>query len=73
MKEITLYNSLHVKQVSFQAHVGRIDRSSCQVTVSILEVMQFRQARVKFPIFTAGEYFHILFSVLRANNETTDA
>ena len=39
----------------------------------LLAVIKCRQARVKFPIFIAGEYFHIFFTVLRVNNEPTDA
>ena len=39
----------------------------------LLAVIKCRQARVKFPIFIAGAYFYILFTVLRVNNEPTDA
>jgi hypothetical protein len=39
----------------------------------LLAVIKRRQARVKFPIFIAGVYFHILSAVPKVNNEPTNA
>lgn len=75
MKEITaLHNSLYAQQkCRFKHMLGVWIVIHVRLLCHLLAVIKCRKARVKFPISIAGEYFHILFTVLSVNNEPTDA
>jgi len=70
----TLHNSLYAQQKCCFKHMLGVwivihVKSLCH----LLAVIKCRQARVKSPISITEDYFHILFTVLRVNNEPTDA